>query len=436
VEASTIGLLEFFGVILLILIGMPVGFAMILAGIIGFWVIGGWEPMLGMIGMVPFNKVVQYTFTCVPLFVFMGSLAFRAGIARDLYEAARLWTAKLPGGLAQATCLANAFFGAISGSTIAATATFSKLAVPEMERLGYDTRLAAGCVAAAGPIASVIPPSINVILYGMITEQSIGAMLIAGILPGILVTICFMTLILVRVKRRPSLAGPPATGVTLKDAIWGSRLLLSVLLTFVVMIGGIYKGIFTPTEGGAVGAFMIFVTTLILRRFTWHLLLDSLFDTARTMATLYIIVVGAFIFSTSFAITRLPDTVATFLVNLPISPLGVLIVILFMYIILGAVMDTTAMLFMTMPVIFPATLVLGYDPIWFGILIIIIFEIGMVTPPYGLSLFAAKSALPDTSFTDIMLGVLPFVAANIVALAILIAFPTIVTFLPNRIMFS
>lgn len=431
---STIGLIAFFGLLLLVLIGLPVGFGMIVGGIVVFWAIGGWDPMLGVVGMVPFDKVTTYTFTCVPLFILMGNLAFKAGLARDLYYSARLWTAKLPGGLAQATCVANAFFGALSGSTLAATATFSKLAVPEMSNLGYNRRLNVGCVAAAGTFASVIPPSINVILYGMITEQSIGKMLIAGIIPGIMIASCYMVLIAVRIKRNPKLAGAPITGVTLKDAIRGSKLLWPVIVTFIVMLGGIYTGTFTPTEGGAVGAGVVFGLVVITKRFSWRLMWDCLFDTARTMATLYIIVAGAFTFSAAMAITRLPSNVAKWMVELPAPPLIILLVILIVYIVLGAIMDTTAMLFLTMPVIFPATVKLGFNPIWFGILIIHVFEIGMVSPPYGLSLFAAKASLPDVPFSDIMLGVIPFLLADLVSMAILIAFPGVVTFLPDLVM--
>ena len=429
-----IGLIAFFGLLALILMGLPVGFGMILGGAAVFWAIGDWGPMLGMAGMIPFDKVTTYTFTCVPLFVFMGNLAFRAGLAKDMYHSARLWTAKLPGGLAQATCVANAFFGALSGSTIAATATFCKLAVPEMDKLGYNRRLSVGCVTAAGTFASIIPPSINVVLYGMITEQSIGKMLIAGILPGIVIAGCYMVLIWIRVKWNPRLAGVPLTGVTLKDAIRGSKLLWPVVLTFIVMLGGIYTGLFTPTEGGAIGAFVVFFLAVITKRFSWRLLWDCLFDTAMTMATLYIIVVGAFMFGAGMAISRLPSTVAGWVTELPYSPMVILMVILTVYIILGCIMDTTAMLFLTMPVIFPATVKLGFHPIWFGILIIHVFEIGMVSPPYGISLFTAKASLPDVPFSDIMIGVLPFLLADLVSMVILIVFPDIVTFLPDLLM--
>jgi len=429
-----IGLVAFFSVITLILVGMPVAFGMILAGLIVFWAVGDWGPMLAMAGMIPFNKVTEYTFTCVPLFVFMGNLAFKAGIARDLYASARLWTARIAGGLGQATCVSNAFFGAISGSTIAATATFSKLAVPEMTRLGYDRRLTVGCVAAAGTFASVIPPSINVILYGMITEQSVGKMLIAGIVPGMIIALAYMVSIWIRVKRNPNLAGGDKTVASLREALRGSKLLWPVAVTFFLMLGGIYKGIFTPTEGGAVGAFIVLMLCFWMKRLSWGLVWDSLFDTAKTIGSLYVIVVGTFLFSSSFAITRLPNAVGDWLTGLPLHPLLVLVLIIMVYIMLGAIMDTTAMLFLTLPVIFPATVKLGYDPIWFGILIIHVFEIGMVTPPYGLSLFAAKASLPDTDFTDIMMGVIPFLVADIASMIVLIAFPSVVTFLPNLMM--
>jgi len=431
---EVIGIVAFFSLLALIIIGMPIAFGMILAGLAVFWAVGDWGPMLAVAGMIPFNKVTQYTFTCVPLFVFMGNLAFRSGIAKDLYASARLWTAKITGGLAQATCLSNAFFGAISGSTIAATATFSKLAVPEMEQLGYSRRLTVGCVAAAGTFASVIPPSINVILYGMITEQSVGKMLIAGVIPGLMIAFCYMVSIWIRVKRNPSLAGGHMIAPSFKDVLRGSTMLWPVVITFVVMLAGIYMGIFTPTEGGAVGAFVVLLICFFTKRLSWGLLWDSLFDTAKTIASLYVIVVGTFLFSSSFAITRLPNAVGVWLTGIPAHPMVVLMLILVVYIILGAIMDTTAMLFLTLPVIFPATAQLGYNPIWFGILIIHVFEIGMVTPPYGLSLFAAKAALEDVEFTDIMFGVIPFLFADIASMIILIAFPSIVTFLPELMM--
>lgn len=429
-DPGLVGLLSFAILLILILLGMPVAFAMALLGIIGFWIIGGWPATVSMVGMIPWNKVTMYSFTVVPLFVLMGNLAFHAGFSRDVFDSARKWVGQFPGGLAQATVLGSAFFAAATGSTVAAAATMSKIAVPEMERYGYDRGLALASVAASGTIASMIPPSIAMVLYGMVTEQSIGKMLIAGIFPGILMAASYMTQIILRTWLNPSLGGA-MPGVSWKERFIAIKGVVGIAFLFLVVMGGIYTGIVTPTEAGALGAAGALILGFATRRLSLRGLWESLLDTAKTIGMIFCICMGAFVYNALFAYSRIPDMGAEFISGLPVPPIGILIAIMIFYIILGTFMDGVAILFLTMPTIFPITVAMGWNPIWFGILFIHVYEVGMITPPFGITLFATKSAIPTASMEEMIRGIVPFLVADMVSLALLISFPAIALFLPS-----
>lgn len=435
IDPPLIGIICFLALLtLLLFVGMPVGFVMALVGFIGYWAIDGWGGATTMVGMIPFQKVTQYTWTVVPMFIMMGNLAFKAGFGRDAYYSALRWVGHLPGGLAQATVLGNAAFGAATGSPVAATVTFAKIAVPEMKRYGYDTALATGSVAAAGTLASMIPPSIAMLFYAVVAEQSVGKMFIAGILPGLLMALSYIVMIYVRCRLNPSLAGGAVQRASWGERILGLKGVGGIAFIFLCIMAGLYTGVVTPTEAGALGAASSLVLSFATRRLSLRGLGEALLETAKTTGMVFAIVAGSFIFNAMLAVSRIPNIGAEFIAGLPFPSIWILITIMIFYILLGTFMDGLAILFLTMPTVLPIVLAMGWNPIWFGILFVHVDEVGQITPPFGITLFATKSVLPDVSMADIMRGVMPFLMADSVVLALLIAFPQIILFLPNTIM--
>jgi len=425
-----IGALSFIAFLTLLFLGMPVAFAMGLTGIIGYGLVGGWPHTQVMVGMIPWDKVTMYSLTVVPLFVLMGTLTFHAGFGRDIYHSARQWVGHFPGGLAQATVVGNAIFAAATGSSVAATATFSKIAVPEMRRHGYDPGLATGSVAAGGTMAAMIPPSIAMVLYGMITEQSIAMMLIAGFLPGLLEAVTYMVQIYIRTRLNPRLGG------ALPAATWRERLAAikgvgAVLFLVVCVMGSIYTGIATPTEAGAAGAFGALVLGFATRRLNLRVLWQALIDSTKVVGALFCIVVGAFLFNQMLVISHIPDMSTLFIAGLAVPPMVILIGFMILFLILGCFMSGIAIMYLCIPTVYPITIAMGWDPIWFGIIFISVYEIGMITPPFGITLFAAKAAIGDISMETIIRGIGWFLVCDMVRVALLIAFPQIALFLPS-----
>ena len=416
--------------LILILLGMPVGFVMAVVGFVGYWIISGWGGALHMIGMVPWEKVTTYTFTVVPLFVLMGNLAFHCRFGREVFETGRDWVGHLPGGLAQATVVGNAFFGAATGSTVAAAATMAKIAVPEMEKYGYQDGLAVSSVAASGTMASMIPPSVAMALYGMVTEQSIARLLIAGILPGLLMAFSYLTQIGIRCHFNPKL-GPAMPPAPWKKRFISLKGIAGIGAIFLIVMGGIYTGVCTPTEAGALGASGTLVLGFASRRLKFANLWEALKDTAKTVGMIFAIAAGAFIYNALVAVSRIPDMSAEFISSLPLPSIGILIAIMIFYLILGTFMDGAAILFLTMPTIFPIVVSMGWDPIWFGILFIHVYEMGMITPPFGLTLFACEAVLPNVNAREIMIGRVPFIFSDLCVLTILICFPQIALLIPG-----
>jgi len=427
VGAGIIGL----GILFLLLAArMPVGFAMALVGFGGASFIIGVDGALSMMGLAPYSEVASYTLSVIPLFLLMGQFAFKAGLSADGYYLAHRWVGHLPGGIALATVGGCAGFAAVSGSSLAAAATMGKVALPEMRRYNYDMSLATGAIAAGGTLGILIPPSISMVLYAILTEQSIGKLLIAGIFPGILLTSLFMLTIYVLTRLNPTL-GPSAPRASSKQRLNAVKSGWGILVIFVVVMGGIYGGICTATEAAAIGALACFLFMVGRRRVTREDFITSLADTGRIVGMIFAILIGATIFSSFLALSRLPVELASWVAALPIPRYGILAIILCFYFVMGCFMDILAMIVLTVPIIFPVIVHLGFDPIWFGVVIVIMMELGLVTPPIGMNVFVLHGIAEDVPMYTIFRGVIPFVLAMVVCLVMVIVFPQIALFLPN-----
>jgi tripartite ATP-independent transporter DctM subunit len=366
----------------------------------------------------------------IPLFVLMGEFCFFAGIGRDLYDMAYKWLGPLPGGLSMGTVAACGGFAAVCGDSMATAVTMGTVAIPEMKRYQYDSRLAAGCVAAGGTLGVLIPPSLAFILYALLADQSIALLFIAGILPGILLILLFMLSIYLRARRNPEL-GPPGPSTTVREKIYSLKGVWATLLLFAVVIGGMYIGVFTPTEGGGIGAFGAFVIGVARRRLDWNGILSSLLEAGKISAVCIGILLGAQVFGIFMAASKLPIDLANYVAQLPVPSLVILIAILVIYLFLGCLMPAIPMLILTVPIFYPVVTSMGYDPIWFGVIMVLMFEMAVITPPMGINVLALQTVTKEISLTDMFRGVLPFLVAMIFCVIILIIFPQIALFLPN-----
>lgn len=432
-DPLTMGLLGLGAIFVLILLGMRIAFATALVGFVGLWIMKDMVVAGRVLGFLCHGIVAHYSLSVIPLFIIMGYYAFYAGLTDDIFFTARQWIGHLPGGLAIATVFGCAGFAACTGASTASAAIMGRVAIPEMKKYGYHPRLAAGVVAASGTLASLIPPSVILVIYGIITEQSIGALLIAGFIPGIVSAAIYAAMIYTRVRMHPEL-GTPQPGVSLKAKLYALKGTWGVLVLIVLIIGGIYSGVFTPTEAGGAGAFGAFLMALFMRRLSKERLIESLLETGRTTIMIFAIILGVLIFVRFLALTALPDTFTQFVLDLPIPPGLILILILCIYIFLGMFLDAIGMMMLTLPMVFPAVTGLGYDPIWFGIIIVKMCEICLITPPVGLNCYIVRSVAPDIPLEEIFRGILPFLAMDILTVALLIAFPQIITFLPTRML--
>lgn len=409
---------------------MPIGFSFAIVGFLGFIAIRNLGQSLSLLGLVPYSWASGYMLIVIPLFVLMGQFAFHSGISTDLYTAGYKWVGKQPGGLALATQLACTGFAACSGSSLASAATMGIVAIPEMKRFHYSPRLSTACVAAGGTLGILIPPSIIFIVYGLITETSIGKLFIAGILPGLLLSFSFLCLIYIMCRRRPNL-GPPGPNFTWRErltSLWG---IWGMLVLFFLVIGGIYYGIFTPTEAGAIGAFGAFLITIVRRRLTREALIATLKGTVQTTAMIFMIVIGAQIFNSFLALSGVPAMISERIAALPLPPYGILSAILLVYVPLGMVMDALPMILLTLPTIFPVVINLGFDPIHFGVLVTLMCELANISPPMGMNLYIVKGAASDVPIEKIIQGVIPFAAVMVAFVAVLAAFPKISLYLPG-----
>ena len=425
-----IGLIGIGILLVLFALRMLVGVSMLMVGFLGYCYLASPKAGLTKLGIDPFVTASNYSLSVVPLFILMGMILSYGGLGRDLYRAVDTWLGHLRGGMAMATIGACAGFAAVSGSTTATAATMATVALPEMKRYGYKDSLATACVAAGGTLGILIPPSIILILYGIITLEPIGKLLIAGILPGILQTILFMGTVYIQVRRNPDIA-PLRTEAVFSEKLTSLKKVCPVLAIFILAVGGIYLGVFTPTEAGAVGAFGAFIFSLAAGHLNKESLVGALDQAARTTAMIFLIVIGATVFGQFLAVTKIPFELSAFVAGLGISRYLIMAIILFLFIVLGCFMEGIAILVLTMPIIHPLIIDLGFDGVWFGVVIIIMLNIGLVTPPVGLNVYITGGVAKDVPLQTIFRGVIPLWLAMIMCAALLVTFPQIATFLPN-----
>jgi len=419
------------GILLIILFSrMPIGFGMGLIGFLGFAYLVGFGPALGLLKTVPYSTFSSHSLSVIPLFILMGAFAFSAGLSRDLYQAAYKWLGHLRGGLAMATVGACACFAAISGSSMATAATMGTVALPEMKKYKYDPALATGAVAAGGSMGILIPPSVILIIYGIITEQSIGKLFLAGFIPGVMEAVFYMLVIALMTRFKPQL-GPRGPQTDIFEKLKALARTWEVLTLFIIVIGGIYVGIFTPTEAAGIGAFGAFIFAVGKKRLTWTAFKGSLSSSIRTSVMVFTIILGAMLLGYFLTVTRIPFDLAGYVSGLQLNRYVILILILVTFIVLGCVIETMAIILLTVPIFFPLIVQLGFDPIWFGILVVRATEIGLLTPPVGLNVFVIKGVAPDVPIGTIFRGILPFLIADICHVAVLIAFPQLTLFLPG-----
>ncbi len=431
-DSIVIGIIGVIVLIALFLLGMPVGFTMAFVGLIGFAYLVSPQAGLSLLARDVFNTFSKYDLTVIPMFILMGSIAFTAGMGRSLYDAGYTLFGRLPGGLAMATVAGCAGFAAICGSTSATAAAMGRVALPEMKRFNYDDSLATGCVAAAGSLGILIPPSTIFIVYGILTEKSIGKLFVAGVLPGIILAILFTIVVAILCWRNPRL-GPGGASTTWREKIEGLTGVFEMVILFGLCIGGLFLGWFSPTQAGAVGAAGALVIGLVRRTINWKGFVESVKDSLKISCMVMVIVTGAIVFGHFMAITKIPLVLADWVGSLPIPPMATMGVIIIMYLIGGCFMDALAMITLTIPIIYPVVVTLGFDPIWFGVIIVLVVEMGVITPPVGINVYVIKGIAKDVSLETIFKGTFPFLVALIVMAGILIAFPQIALFLPGLV---
>jgi C4-dicarboxylate transporter, DctM subunit len=430
-SGDAIAIIGFIALFVLMLLRVPVGMAMGLVGVTGFaWIVGG-GPALKNVGHTTARTVTDYNFAVIPLFLLMGSFATTSGMSRELFRAANAFLGHLRGGLGIATIAACGGFAAICGSSVATAATFSRVAYPEMRRHGYPQSFSTGVIAAGGTLGIMIPPSTVFAVYGLITEQDIGKLFIAGVIPGLLAVSMYMITITIIGFARPGFipAGEPTSW---KERLAAVRDVWAVLLLFIFIIGGLYGGLFTATEAAGAGAGGAFIIGLVRGRLSGADILRSLLETTRTTAAVFTVLIGALLFGYFLTVTQTPQKLTEFLTSLGIGAYGVLALIMIMYLVLGCLMDALAMIILTVPIVFPIIKELGFDPIWFGVIIVMTVELGLIHPPVGMNIFVIKSVIDDVKISTIFYGVLPFIITDLIRLVILIAFPALATWLPSR----
>lgn len=429
-DASTVGILGILVLVLVLFSGLPVGFVMALVGLAGCAYMTSFQAALSILVNDIYGLFMSYTLSVIPMFLFMGTISFYSGLSKKLYACANEFVGSLPGGLAMATIGACAAFSAICGSTNATAATMATVALPEMRKYNYDTKLATGVVAAAGSLGILIPPSGILIIYGILTEQSIAKLFAAGIIPGIILSALFMAAVYIWVRINPAL-GPKGHPSSLRKKLESLPGVFQMLALFCLVIGGLLFGFFTPTEAGAIGSAGSIMIALISRGLTWRGFIDSVADTIRLSCMIMIIVTGATVFGRFMALTRIPFEIAAWTQGLPFPPAITMAVIILIYFFGGFFMDSFALILLTIPIFFPVVTALGYDPIWFGVVIVLVTEMGVVTPPVGINVYVVSGIAKDVPLEHIFRGVLPLLCGMLILAGIILIFPEIVLFLPN-----
>jgi C4-dicarboxylate transporter DctM subunit len=430
-SSDAVAVIGFVSLFVLMLLRVPIGMALGLVGVTGFGYLTSMSPALKIVGHTTMRTVTDFNYAVVPLFLLMGSFATTSGMSRELFRAANAFIGHLRGGLGIATILACGGFAAICGSSVATAATFSRVAYPEMRRFNYPESFSAGVIAAGGTLGIMIPPSTVLAIYGIITEQDIGKLFIAGVIPGILAVIMYAATVSIIGWAKPGFlpSGPRSTWSERVESVKG---VWATLLLFAFVIGGLYGGMFTATEAAGAGAGGAFIIGVLRGRLSGKDILKCLLETTRTTAAVFTILIGALLFGYFLTITQTPQKVTAFLTGLGIGDYGVLTLILLMYLLLGCLMDALAIVILTVPIIFPLVKQMGFDPIWFGIVIVMTVELGLIHPPVGMNIFVIKSVLEDIKISTIFIGVIPFIITDLIRLVILVIFPALATWLPSH----
>jgi C4-dicarboxylate transporter DctM subunit len=425
-----VGVTAFLVLVFLLAITVPIGVAMMLCGVGGLAMIIGLVPSLSLFGTTVMQSVVTYDLSIIPLFILMGALASRSGLSQELYDAFNAWLGGFRGGLALATVGACGAFAAICGSSVATAATMSKVALPEMKKYRYSDSMATGSVAAGGIIGILIPPSVILVLYGLLTESSIGDLFIAGFLPGILTILVFMIVISIVTRLHPE-SGPAGEKSTWKQKLNATLKTWAIMALFATVIGGIYFGVFTPTEAAGVGAFGALFISFSRKRLNREMMKETLLETGQTSAMIFTILIGAITLNNLVIFSGLANALADFVSGLDLSPASVMLIILLMYLIMGCFLDALAMILLTVPIFYPIVLDLGYDPIWFGIIVVMVVELGLITPPIGMNVFVIKGMVQSVPLVSIYKGVLPFVIGQMLLIIAVFLIPDIALWLPE-----
>jgi tripartite ATP-independent transporter DctM subunit len=424
-----IGVIGIAVVLLLMACGAPIGFAMILVGSVGFAYLVNLPAALQVVGVASYGIVANYEWLVLPLFFFLASILFYGGLGKSMFRIAYTYLGRLPGGLAMATIGAISIFSAISGSSIAAAVTIGTIALPEMKKYKYDDSLATACVAAGGTLDILIPPSSIFVVYGILTETSIVDLFVAGFVPGIILAIMFMALIYIRVRINPNI-GPPGPGTSFKEKLVATVECVDAIVLIGLVLGGLVIGWFTPTEAAGIGVFGAIVASLIRRRLTWKGFKESLWDTVQNTGMIFVCLIGAFILTPFIAMSRIPMELAGLVIGTGLPPYVVMLLIILVYLILGCFIDTMSMILLTIPVFFPLIKALNYDPVWFGVIVVLCVEMALVTPPVGMNVWVVSGLAKDVPMELIFKGIWPFVVVELIFVILLIAFPQIVLFLP------
>ncbi len=429
-DPITVGILAIVLMLLLVFIGTPIGIALMVVGVAGHVIVADAARAALQVHLVAWEVGNNFLLIAAPLFILMGQLVYHTGIATDLYEAVHRWFGRMPGGLAVTAVVTSAGFGAVTGSSIAAVHTMGTMVMPEMRRYKYDTKLATGAIASAGTLAILIPPSIALIIYGVWTETSIGKLFVAGIVPGILLAGLFCLMIVARCAVNPEL-GPPGPRYSLAERVSSLGKLLPTAAVFGIVLGGIYGGVFTPSEASAIGCLGVIVVAIVLRRLSWKALRDSLYEAGTVSAMVYIIIVGGILLSRFLVQTDVTPSLVEVIGGLELYPILVLALFAVMYLVLGAILDAFSMIILTLPFVFPIVLALGFDPIWFGIFLTLMIELALITPPIGLNVYVMKNVTPDVELMDIFRGCGPFVGVTLALVVLIVVMPELVMWLPS-----
>ena len=431
-SATTIGIIGIAALFVLIFLRMPIGFLMAIIGAVGFAAIVTGNAALNLLAKDFFSVFSSHELTVIPLFVLMGQVSFHSGISSRLFDTAYKFIGHLPGGLAIAAVGACAAFSAVCGSTNATAATMAAATLPEMKRYNYKPNLATGVVAAGGSLGILIPPSVIFIVYGILTEQSIGKLFLAGVIPGTLLVILFVATILIWARINPSL-GPAGPKATWKERLKSIQGVIETLLIFILVLGGLFSGFFTPTEAGAIGAFVTIINAIARRMLTWEKFVTSLFETTRTTCMIMVIVAGATIFGHFLAVSRIPYNIASWVSAMNMPSTLIMFMIVLIYIIGGCFIDSLALIMLTVPIFYPLVSQLGFDPIWFGVIIVMVTQIGVLTPPVGVSVYVVSGIARNVPLEVIFKGVIPFIIALLIGVLLIMIFPKIALFLPQMI---